>query len=63
MKKMKTQEEMIKIIRTCKEKGTKEEVSFDYAVEKLNGYWNDIENLLIQGEELFTPYATYQLKK
>lgn len=60
---METQEKMIKIIRTCKEKGTKEEVSFDYAVEKLNGYWNDIENLLIQGEELFTPFATYQLKK
>ena len=59
---MKT-EEMIKIIRTCKEKGTQEEVSFNYAVEKLNGYWYDIENLLIQGEELFTPYATYQLKK
>lgn len=56
-------EEMIKIIRTCKEKGTQEEVSFDYAVEKLNGYWNNIENLLIQGKELFTPYATYQLKK
>jgi len=56
-------DEMIKIIRTCKEKGTKEEVSFDYAVEKLNGYWNDIENLLIQGDELFTPFATYQLKK
>lgn len=56
-------EQMTAIIRTCKEEGTQEEVSFDYAVEKLNGYWNDIENLLIQGKELFTPYATYQLKK
>lgn len=57
---MKTNE--IIVIRTCREKGTKEEVSFEYAVGKLNGYWTDIENLLIKGEELFTPYATYQVK-
>ena len=57
-----TKQNTITIIRTCKEKGTQEEVSFDYAVTKLNGYFNDAENLLIQGEELFTPYATYRLK-
>jgi hypothetical protein len=55
-------EEMIVIIRTCKEQGTKEEVSFEYAVEKLSGYWVGAENLLMQGAELFTPYANYQLK-
>lgn len=52
----------IKVIRTCREKGTKEEVTFDYAVEKLNGYWIDIEKLLLNGEELFTPFASYQIK-
>jgi len=52
----------ITIIRTCKEKGTQEEVSLDYAIQKLNGYFTDIENSLIQGNELFTPYATYSVK-
>lgn len=55
-------EKMI-VVRTCKEQGTKEEVSFEYAVEKLSGYWTDVENLLMEDNELFTPYATYQLKK
>lgn len=50
------------VIRTCKVKGTKEEVSFKYAVDKLSGYWTDVQNLLINGEELFTPYASYQVK-
>lgn len=57
---MKTNE--IIVIRTCREKGTKEEVSFEYAVEKLNGYWTDIQNSLLKGEELFTPFAIYQVK-
>jgi hypothetical protein len=51
------------IIRTCKEQGTQEEVSLDYAVEKLSGYWTDVKSLLLDGKELFTPYAFYQLKK
>jgi hypothetical protein len=58
-----TKQNTITIIRTCKEKGTQEEVSFDYAVEKLSNYFTDAENLLIQGDELFTPYATYRQKK
>ena len=58
-----TTQNTIKIIRTCKEEGTQEEVSFEYALEKLNGYCNDTETLLIQGEILFTPYAFYQIKK
>ena len=56
---------MIKIIRTCKEQGTKEEVSIEYAVEKLNGYWieTEIAEGLMNGEEFFTPYETYKLKE
>ena len=55
----------ITIIRTCKEQGTKEEVSIEYAVEKLNGYWIEtkIAEGLMNGEEFFTPYETYKLKK
>ena len=55
----------ITIIRTCKEQGTKEEVSIEYAVEKLNGYWieTEIAEGLMNGEEFFTPYETYKLKK
>ena len=45
----------ITIIRTCKEQGTKEEVTLDYAIEKLRGYWNNSELLLIKGDKLFTP--------
>jgi len=51
-----------KIIRTCQLTGTEEEVTFQYALEKLNGYWVDIEEMLLQGKLLFTPYATYKLK-
>ena len=51
------------IIRTCKEQGTTEEVSLRYAIDKLEGYWTNIETLLIKGEVLWTPYATYQIKK
>jgi len=64
---MKTNE--IIVIRTCREKGTKEEVSFEYAIKRLNGYWSerdsiwtDIQNSLLKGEELFTPFAIYQVK-
>ena len=54
----------ITIIRTCLEKGTTEEVSFEYAIEKLQGYWkdNDIKTLLLKGQVLWSPYANYQLK-
>ena len=53
----------VKVIRTCREKGTEEYVSLEYAVQKCDGYWNDSKILLIQGEELFTPYATYKIEK
>jgi hypothetical protein len=52
----------IKVIRTDKESLVKEEVSMAYAIEKLTGYWNDIEKQLLQGAELWTPFATYQIK-
>lgn len=60
---MKKAMETITIIRTCKEQETQEEVALDYAVEKLSGYWTNAEDLLIQGEKLFTPYAFYQVKQ
>ena len=55
----------ITIIRTCRDQGTKEEVSLEYAIEKLQGYhWkeNDIKTLLLKGQILWSPYAYYQLK-
>jgi len=51
------------VIRTCKEFGTETIVSFKYAKEKLSGYWTDIEYHLLQGETLWTPFATYQIKQ
>jgi hypothetical protein len=53
----------ITIIRTCKEEGTQKQVSLEYAVRLLNNYCINIQNSLIQGKELFTPYANYQIKK
>ena len=53
----------IKVIRTCRETNKKEHVSMAYALEKLSGYWNDIEKQLLQGTELWTPFATYQIEK
>ncbi len=56
--------EKITIIRTCRDQGTKEEVSLEYAVQKLQGYWekNYIKTLLLKGQMLWSPYANYQLK-
>ncbi len=56
--------EKITIIRTCLEEGTTEEVSLEYAVQKLQGYWekNYIKTLLLKGQMLWSPYANYQLK-
>jgi hypothetical protein len=59
---MKKQETKLVVIRTCKENGSQEEVSFQYAVEKLKGYWIEVENMLMSGNVLDTPFANYQLK-
>jgi len=53
----------IKVIRTCQETGKKSEVTLTYALEKLKGYWIDIETPLLQGYALWTPFATYQIKQ
>lgn len=53
--------EKLNVIRTDKETSEQELVTLDYAIEKLTGFWNNIEELLLKGEELFTPYATYKL--
>lgn len=33
------------------------------AVQKLKGYWQegDIENMLLDGQKLFTPFAEYEI--
>jgi hypothetical protein len=55
--------EQVTIIRTDRETGKQEQVSLSYAVQKLQGYWDDskITEMLMQGNVLFTPYADYQI--
>lgn len=57
---MKTTE--IKVIRTCRETGKKEKVSLGYAIEKCTGWWINIEEMLLAGAPLWTPYAEYQIE-
>lgn len=40
-------------------------ISMEEAIERLEGYWKkeEIENLLIQGQTLFTPYAEYTINQ
>ena len=58
-------ETKIKVIRTCKQTGKKEEVSFEYALGKLTGYWmkKETEKMLLSGQMLWTPFAEYQIAK
>jgi len=53
------------VIRTCRELGTTEEVSLEYTLQKLEGYWekNSILPMLAEGQTLFSPFAEYRIKK
>jgi hypothetical protein len=55
----------IKVIRTCRETNKKEQVSMDYALEKLGGWYikSEIEQMLLLGHLLYTPYAYYEIEK
>lgn len=52
----------MKIIRTDKETGQAEIIDHYEAEEKLSSYWKKghILPMLQEGQELFTPYATYK---
>ena len=52
------------VICTCPESDTVEEVSMEYALEKLDGWWkkNDILPVLAAGDTLWTPDAQYRVK-
>jgi hypothetical protein len=54
----------IKIIRTDRADTKEIELSLSEAKKKLTPYWeiDKIEELLLSGEELYTPYAYYKLK-
>lgn len=52
-----------KVIRVCKETNEKTIITMSEAIQKLNGYWLDIETNLLNGVELWTPYASYKLIK
>jgi len=52
------------VIRTCRERGTTEEVSIEYALQKLEGYWakDSILPMLAEGQTLLSPFAEYRIK-
>jgi hypothetical protein len=51
------------VLRIDLETNEKELVSFEYALDKLSGYWDNgkVMGLLESGLELHTPYATYTM--
>lgn len=53
----------IQIVRIDAETNEREPVTLEYAISKLEGYWdvNKIRELLVSGQELWTPYATYSI--
>lgn len=52
------------IIRTSREDGSTQEITLDQAIQNLAGYWIEsrIKGMLLEGEELFTPYNNYKMK-
>lgn len=59
----KTSESLV-VIRTCRERGTTEEVTIEYALQKLEGYWDkgSIFPMLAEGQTLCSPFAEYRIK-
>ena len=53
----------IQVVRIDAETNEREPVTLEYAISKLEGYWdvNKIRELLVSGQELWTPYATYSI--